>query len=411
LTAHGEVVTFYVGRRPIHMLTSPSAVNQLLTYDQETVERGPQMDRLRRIVGNGVLFSEGLFHRDQRRVMQPLFGRRAVEAHLEAVRKAVLDKIDQWRRLDAIDVDTAMNALALTAATRVLFRDERVLGAVAQVVRSQPAVSAGLNREFLLPAWYNRLPLPGNRSFRAAVASMDAAIGDIIATYRAGAGDGSDLLSRLLAAHAELDPAEADQRIRDEIMSIFFAGAETTGTMLGWFFHHLATRPELERQVHAEIDDVCGGAPIRVDQMPRLRLVNRVLSETMRLNSLAASLRHTRREVELCGYRLPPGSDLSYSPYAMHRDARWFPEPDRFDPDRWLPERADRLPKGAYIPFGGGMHKCIGDSLAMLELTTAVATIAAGARLQPVAGSRVRPVVRNVVHPDGLRMRLVDRAP
>ncbi|MDT9683949.1 cytochrome P450 [Streptomyces sp. TRM76323] len=191
---------------------------------------------------------------------------------------------------------------------------------------------------------------------------------------------------------------------RDELSTVLFAGAETTASSLAWAFHELARRPDVEAELVAEIEEVVGDRPVEIGDVPKLTAVRRVLDEVIRLHGVTLLMRRATAPVELGGRRIPQGAEVAFSLYAMHRDPDLYPDPDRFDPDRWLPERRASVERHAYVPFGAGNRKCIGDAFVWTEATIALATILASWRLRPVPGHAPREVPSAVAHPDRVPM-------
>lgn len=405
LREQGDVVLVRVGRMPLYALTDPALVHRILTSDHASFGRGRLFERGQSIVGRGLITAEGGFHRRQRRLMQPIFTRQAMSDHTDTIRRITVAVMETWRPGQRVAVDSVMNDLALTTVTRVLFSSDTGRDAAEVVRHCVPVVLSALFKHMLLPAVVTSVPTPAGLRFRAANARLHTVIDQVITAYRADGGGRGDLLSRLLAARdEETGEIMSDQQVHDEVSAMFFAGVDATGAILAWVFHELGRHPDIERRVHDEIDTVLDGGPVGYGDLAALEYTGRVITETLRCYSPWFFPRGTLSPVELGGVQLPAGTEVMYSPYALHHDPRFFPEPGRFDPDRWLPERARAVPRGAFIPFGTGAHRCIGESLALVELTVAVATITARWRLAPVPGTRVRKVATVTVHPDQLPM-------
>lgn len=273
------------------------------------------------------------------------------------------------------------------------------------------AVFAGVYRRLLLPPPLDRLPTPANRSYERARTRLHATCDRLIARRRADGTDRGDLLSALVAARDPQDGGRGmtDAEIRDTLIDFFLAGAETVAAALSWALDLVARHPEVERRLHAEVDEVLKGGPADHAVLPRLELSRRVVAEAVRLYPPAWLLtRRVTAETRLGGQVLPVGTSLAYSPYLIHRRADLYRRPEVFDPDRWGAE--GRLPpRHAVIPFGAGARKCIGDTYATTEATLALATIAARWRLRHLPGRRTRPVLGATMRPSGLRMRAVCR--
>jgi cytochrome P450 len=219
-----------------------------------------------------------------------------------------------------------------------------------------------------------------------------------------------DVFSMLLLARDE-DTGEgmSDRQVHDEVITILTTGAETTAVALAWFFHELGQHPEVERGFHAEVDEILGGRPARFEDLPDLVYTQQIVNEIVRRTPPLILMRRAREDVELGGVRIPAGSEVAVSQHTLHRDPRWFPDPDRFDPDRWAPGRTAELPKGAYIPFGAGARLCPGHVFAPTEIGIVAASIGARWRLVPVPGKKVYAQIKATMQPNRLPMTVVPR--
>jgi cytochrome P450 len=204
----------------------------------------------------------------------------------------------------------------------------------------------------------------------------------------------------------------SDQQVHDEVVTILTAGSETTAVALAWLFHELGQHPEVEQRFHAEIDQVLAGRPagdLSLDDIPKLEYTDRIISEVLRKYPLLILMRRARTDLDLGGVRIPRGTEVALSQYAIHHDPSLYPRPARFDPDRWLPDRASQLPNGAFIPFGAGVRHCPGHSFARTEMAIVAATVAARWRLVPVAGKSVAPKLTTTTRPNRLPMIAIPR--
>lgn len=301
-----------------------------------------------------------------------------------------------------------MMALTMAIVGKTLF-DADVAGEAEEIGASLTTVVSFFPR-FTLPfaGLLQSLPLPSNRRFEKARARLDATIYRLIAERRASGEDRGDLLSMLMAARDEEGDGTgmSDLHLRDELMTLFLAGHETTANALVWTFLLLSQNPEAERRLHAEIDEALAGRAAGPEDLPRLGYVERVFAESMRLFPPAWGLgRRALQEVEIGGYLLPRGSHVATAPWVVHRDPRFWPDPLRFDPDRFLPEARVSRPKFAYFPFGGGARQCIGEPFAWMEGVLIVATLAQKWRLRLAPGQVVEPQALITLRPrHGMRM-------
>jgi cytochrome P450 len=261
------------------------------------------------------------------------------------------------------------------------------------------------------------IPTPNNRRIRRATAVLDDVVLGIIAQRRASAVGGrvedtGDLLSMLLLAENEDGRAMDDRQIRDEAVTLFAAGHETTSNALSWTWYFLAQNPDVEARLHAEVDAVLDGRPPTVDDLKNLPYTEMILKESLRLRPPAWGLagRTVLEETEIGGYTIPAGSTIFISPYQLHRLPEYFPDPERFDPERFTPENEKKLPRYAYLPFGAGPRVCIGNSFAMMEAHLILATVAQHVRLELVPGQEVEMAPLITLTPaNGLKMLAIAR--
>ncbi|MGQ0716770.1 MAG: cytochrome P450 [Pseudonocardiales bacterium] len=407
LRSHGEVVRIYLGPLPVYVVTSPELAWQVLAINADRFDKGILFDKIRPLFGNGLANSNGDFNRRQRRLVQPAFQRKRIVGYVRTMAGVASDLIESWRPGEVVAVDKRMEDVALTVVGRTLFSTELGREAIAEVQRSMPILTKCLTVRAFSPEW---LPIPANRRFDQAAARFRRVVAEVIAAARAEGKDHGDLLSTLLLARDE-DTGEgmSDQQVSDEIVTILTAGMETTAVTLAWLFHELGQHPEIERRFHAEIDRVLEGRMATFDDLPRLEYTQRIISEVLRKYPILILMRRARTDVDLGGVHLQPGTEVALSQYALHYDPHLYPDPARFDPDRWLPDRAERLPRGAFIPFGAGLHRCPGYSFAETEVAIVAATVAARWQLVPVAGKPVHLRMAVTMHPSQLPMITVPR--
>ena len=415
LRAHGEVVRIYLGPLPVYLVTSPELTWQVLATDADKFDKGMVFDKIRPLFGNGVLNSNGEFHRRQRRLVQPAFHRKQIAGYVDIMARAASDLIESWRPGDVVAVDKRMENLALTIVGRALFSTELGRRVITEAQRSMPILAKYVIVRAFSPTLVERLPILANRRFDEAAARFRRVVTGIIAAARAEGTDHGDVLSMLLQARDEdTGDGMSDQQIHDEVVTILTAGSETTAVALAWFFHELGQHPQIEQRFHAEIDHVLAGRPVGhlgLDDIPRLEYTDRIISEVLRKYPLLILMRRARTDVELGGVPIPRGTEVALSQYGLHHDSSLYPEPARFDPDRWLPDRASKLPNGAFIPFGAGVRHCPGHSFARTEIAIVAATVAARWRLVPVAGKPVRPKLTTTMRPNQLPMIAMPRHP
>jgi cytochrome P450 len=312
-----------------------------------------------------------------------------------------------WREGAALNVTREMLGLVTTISAKSLFSAGTRADIVAEIQQSFPVLAAGTGKRAMAPLGVlYKLPLPANRRYNMASQRFNQLVDRIIADYRAAGIQQGDLLAMLMAARDE-DTGQAmdDTQIHDECTAILGASTETVSNTLSWVWYVLDSRPDIEERVHAEIDEILGGRPAGHDEVASLQYVQRVVAETLRLYPpLWLSTRIATTDVDLGGYRIPAGADVFFSSYAMQRDAAIYPEPGRFDPDRWLPERHRDIDRDSYLPFGGGARQCIGNTFALTETAILIGTLAGQWRLRAVPGQQTRPRAQITLSPNPLVM-------
>ncbi|MFF0162464.1 cytochrome P450 [Streptomyces sp. NPDC005263] len=380
----------------------PDLVHEMLRETRTYDRGGTQYDRLRLLMGDGVVTCPHAEHRRQRRLVQPAFRPSRVAEHT----RLMLDEAElvcrEWRPGRQVDVSAAMMAMTTRVISRILFSDSLDAATTAEVRHCLEEFVRGLFlRTVVSVDAVFRLPTPANRRYRHAVARLHTIIDGVIAERRrrtAGAPH-DDLLETLLeAARGDGDggPAVSEQEIHDQLITLLLTGVETTALCLASAFGLLARNPEAEERLHSEIDTVLAGRPrLAPEDLPRLAQTRAVITETLRHSPPGwLFTRVTTRDTTLAGHRLAKGSTVLYSPYLLHHDPASFPEPDRFLPGRWLPAPAPRS-QSALLPFAAGTRKCLGDTFAMTEAIAVVAVVAGRWRLRHLPGpvGPQRPVV------------------
>lgn len=391
------VVRIRLGREPTYVVNDPALIREVLRDSAAYARGGPITERFRLMFGNGLGISEGEFHRRQRAIVQPAFHHSRIVHHAALMGEAAAAATDAWRDGGRVEVDEAMDDLALANITRLIFAAETALDR-ARFTAAVGTVLGQLFRRMSDPVrLLTKLPTPANRRYSDAVAFIHRTIAAVIADYRAAGTDRNDLLSMMmLARDADGAAAMSDQQLHDEAMTFFIAGSNTVSNTLSWAFHELATHPGVERLLHAEVDEVLAGRPATAADVARLEHTRRVLTETLRARTQGLFLsRVTTRAVELGGFHVPAGATVLYSFHALNHNPRIHPDPERFDPDRWLPERAASVPRGAFIPFSVGVHGCVGDQFAWTAMIVTLATVTARWRLLSVPGHepRAKPAI------------------
>ena len=393
----GDIATYQMAGERIYLVSDPHLIKDILVTQNRNFVKSRGLERAKRLLGQGLLTSEDPLHLRQRRLMQPAFHRERIADYGGTMVDYGTGMRDAWQEGAVLDIAQEMTRLTLSIAGKTLFGLD-----VTHQAREVGAALTDMMESFwttMLPfvdllEW---MPIPALKRSRLARARLDSIIYTMIAERRAeGArtSDRGDLLSMLLLAQDEEDANRgmSDRQVRDEAMTIFLAGHETTANALTWTWYLVSQSEAVERRLHEELDGVLRGRTPVVDDIPRLGYVERVVTEAMRLYPPAWII--GRRAVStyvLDRFTVAPRSILVMSPYIVQRDGRYFANPERFDPDRWTPEFRAQLPAFAYFPFGGGPRRCIGESFAWMELVLLVATIAQRWSLALVPGHSVEP--------------------
>jgi cytochrome P450 len=410
---YGDLAYVRMGGEDVFLVNDPRQIRDILVTHQHNFLKGRGLERARRLLGQGLLTSEKETHRRQRRLMQPAFHKDRIAAYA-AVMTEYADRMQRgWVDGSTIDAAQEMNRLTLAVVGKTLF-DADVESQARDVGRALTAVMDSFWMLMLpLVDTLERLPIPRLRRARAARAQLDAIIYRMIEERRRSPGDRGDLLSMLLLAQDQEGDGRGmtDQQVRDEAMTIFLAGHETTANALAWTWYLLSEAPEVEHRLHEEVDRVLGGRLPTVDDLGRLPYTEQVVTESMRLYPPAWIIgRRAIADYPLDGFIIPARSVVVMSPYLVHRNSRYFSEPARFNPERWTPEFKAALPPFAYFPFGGGARRCIGESFAWMELILVVSTLAQRWRLRLMTGQQVTPQpVITLRIKNGLRMNLHHR--
>ncbi len=404
LHEHGEVVRLDLGPLHAFFVTDPLLTNEVLVTQGAKFRKGAMFDKFQPYLGTGLLLSNGEFHLRQRRMMQPAFHRERMDAYATTMVRAATSLAESWRPGEVRVIENDMQELAVTIVGEALFSTEMGERAVAEVRRSIfTVIQQGMVRA-LSPSFVEKLPLPGNREFDAAIARMKAVVLQVIESWRTDGVDHGDVLSMLLLAQ-DNGTGMTDQQTYDEVLTLLTAGIETTAIALAWALYEVGSNPEVERRLHEEVDALTG--PATFADLPRLPYAAQIVQETLRRYPIWFVMRRTLTEVQLGSVTLPAGAEVIVSPHALHHDPRFFPSPERFDPSRWTPEFTAGLPRGAFIPFGGGNRQCLGNTFAQTEIVLTLATVAARWRLVPTRPARVK--FTSAPYPTGLLMKAVPR--
>jgi cytochrome P450 len=411
----GDVVRYRMGYLPVVQLTHPDHVRHVLTAD-DAYGKGPSWDRLKPLVGEGLVTAEGDLWRQQRRIVQPTFAHDRLLALAGAMTSCTQVLLDRWVASagTTVDVFDDVRGLTLRIVLRCLFGVE-VDEQVPALSRDFTAALEVSDRRIIsvmpeLPFRY-AVPTRDNRVFARSRRSLDAVVATVLERHAARPLDDADLLGALMSGtRDELGSVDLRQ-LRDEVMTLLFAGFETTANALTWAFVLLDTAPEVTARLQAEVDQVLGGAVPTAEHLPRLAYTRAVIEETLRLRPPVWAIpRVAVRDDEVGGYRVPSGTLVIVVPYVTHRHPDFWTEPDTFDPSRFLPGRRRDISRWAYLPFGGGKRNCLGQHFALMEATLVLAMLASRTELHRSGGAPIEQDPYVTLRPRGpVGMRVTRR--
>jgi cytochrome P450 len=404
----GAIGAFRTGPWTIVMLNAPEYVQAVLVDHADRIERVPRLRGLMEpTVGNGLINAEGAFHRRQRKLVAPAFQHRRIASYADVMAQYSEALQQTWTDGETVDIAYEMMRLTLRIVGKTLFDADVLSEAAAFGQALTTAMHATIDRATTIISPPLSWPTPGNRNFRRAIARLDATVYRIIDERRTHNQDRGDLLSMLLEAQDEDDGSRmTDQQVRDEAMTLLLAGHDTTANALTWTWYLLMQHPHVYQRVRAEVDQVLAGRAPTMHDLAHLPYLLQVFKEALRLYPPAYIVaRSVVRPIELDGYQLKPGMNIGICSYTLHRNPTYFPDPERFDPERWTPENEANIPRYAYLPFGAGPHVCIGNHFAMMEAQLVLATLVQRVTFDLVPGQTVEPEPLITLRPkDGIRV-------
>ena len=410
---YGDIAYLKFGPQGIYLFNNPDYVKDVLVTNNRNFVKSRGLEMAKKFLGEGLLTSEGEFHRRQRRLAQPAFHHRRINAYATVMAQYTERAQTRWQNCDTLDISQEMMRLTLAIVGKTLF-DADVEAEAGEIGQALTDIMKLFDRITMPFTWLlEKLPLPSNFRFAKAKLRLDQTIYRIINERRATGEDRGDLLSMLLLAQDEEGDGTGmtDEQLRDEAMTIFLAGHETTANALTWTWYLLSQHTDIEARLHAEIDSVLNGNLPTADDVARLRYTEMVFAEAMRLYPPAWLIgRRALNDYPIDKYTIPARSIILMSPYVMQHDARYYPEPEKFDPERWKPGAREARPKFSYFPFGGGPRVCIGEPFAWMEGVLLIATIAQKWKMRLAAGQQIAMQPMITLRPKfGMRMQMERR--
>ena len=375
---YGDVVRVHLAHVPVYLVVHPRDIETVLVTQAGNFTKSADYRALARVLGNGLLTSEGEFWKRQRGLIQPAFHRQNILAYAQVMTEAAGRMLDSWKNEGERNIHDDLMSVTLQIVAQCLYGAEvsgsaERVGQAMEVVMQRFVINASLALLFFFD-----MPVFLARREQRAIRDLDKIIGGMIRKRRSSNEPREDLLDMLLQARDADGHPMSDTQLRDEVMTLFLAGHETTAIALSWACYLIAQNAHVEAALLEELREVLSDRVPIPDDLPRLRYTEMVLKEAMRLYPAVWGIgRKAIADCELGGYRIPAGSNLFILQWRTQRDARFFPDPERFDPERWRddPVRSGKIPRFAYFPFGGGPRVCVGASFAMMEATLLLAMI------------------------------------
>jgi len=425
LKTYGNIAHYRFLGTPIVFINDPEYIREILVTQAASFVKERTVRRMKVLLGEGLITSDDPIHMRQRKIAAPAFHRQRIAAYGDQIVACAAHQREAWRPNQQIDISAASMQLSLEIVARTLFNTD-VTADIRSINDEVNTIMGLYNFIVAFPKIesFMHLPIPGITKFRRSKARLDAVVDRLIREHREaatrGEPDRGDLLSMLLASKYESeDPTQqtgmSDEQVRDEVLTIFLAGYETVANGLTWTWYLLSQNPHIEAKLHAELDAVLGTGPTQrlptLADYPALRYTEQVFAESMRLYPPAWAMgRMSTKPITLGPYTIASGAHFFFSQYIMGRDPHYFPDPLRFDPDRFTPENKAARHKFTYFPFGGGSRQCIGESFAWMEGVFSIATLAQRWRMNYLGTTPPEVQAKITLRPrDPLMMQLIPR--
>jgi cytochrome P450 len=432
---YGDISYFKLGSERVYLINNPDYIEKVLIYDQHNFKKGKRLQTAKAILGEGLVTSEGEFHNHQRRLIQPIFHPKQIMIYSNIMTEYAVRMCNRWKGGTIVDISEEMMRLTLGIICKSVLNYD--VESEAQEVGKALTTVRNYSKRLQSPIGHvlNKIPiLPAPKRAREARKKLDSLVYGLITDRRQHEESDNnrrynDLLSRLMQAQADhvshngvsststsptsgFDGKMSDKQVRDEVMTIFIAGHETTSNALTWTFYLLSQYPNVERKLHDEIELVLENRIPAADDIPKLRYTEMVLRESMRLYPPVWTMgRHVENDYSVGEYTIPAGSSILMSQYVMHHDPKYYEKLEEFNPDRWTDDFKTHLPRFSYFPFGGGMRGCIGEPFAWMEGVLIIATVAQEWSMRLVPSQRIKldPAI-TLRSKYGMKMKLSQRS-
>lgn len=408
----GDIAYFRLGNRSMYMVSEPELVKDVLVTHNRNFRKSRALQRSKLVVGEGLLTSEADLHLKQRRMMQPVFHNNKISAYSDSICEYTMKISADWKNGDVIDIHKSVMKITLGVVVKTLFSadidsESSEIGEALTVIMKQfPRLL------FPFSEYFDNLPIPGNFKRKMAIDKLDKIIYKMIESRRNDKNKYDDLLALLIDATDEQENTQMDDtQLRDEAMTLFIAGQESTANAITWTLYLISTSPEVLQKIHQEIEEVIGDGMPTWEDYQKMRYLISVFTESLRLYPPAwAVVRRAISDYKLDKYIVPAGADILMSQYVIHRDKRFYADPNAFKPERWSEEFRKNLPQYAFFPFGGGPRRCIGEGFAWMEGVLILATLLKNWNLNTYNVSDVIPDPLVTLRPkNGLMMKLERR--
>ncbi len=404
----GDIVQVNVGTMPVYVVNSHDLITEMLVAPSGTFTKGRLFEVIRPAMGDSIFSCEGDYHLKQRRLLYPLFTYEQLAGWAETMHECAQSKARAWRPGQNLKLLCETHDLAHEIAIRTIFGARVTPQENERFQQLFPILTKGFARLVITPDWMANLPMLGTRKYKQAGADIRALVDDIVTLHRTDTAMFDDMISKFCAVSGEGGYRMNDAQVRDESVALMMASVASTATLMAWLLYQVGRNPQIEARLREESARVLGGRACTIDDLREMPYLNNAINETMRLHHpLWLLTRCASRELQMGGMTLPERSDLIYCTPGLHRDPLIYPDPMRFDPDRWTDCRAQKVPRHAFLPFAAGRHKCIGEGYALAELGIIIATIMQRWRLIPASAKPVRETTAMaVLQPVGLRMKV-----